>query len=46
MWRTALSERLTKGQLSKDEHTEYGKMIAEVKALERRLQTEGRSAAQ
>ena len=42
----ALSERLTKGQLSKDEHTEYGKMIAEVKALEQRLQTEGRSATQ
>ncbi len=42
----ALTERLTRGQLSKDEHTEYGKMIAEVKALEQRLQTEGRSAAQ
>jgi DNA primase len=39
----ALSARLTQGQLSKDEHHEYGRMIAEVKALEQRLQTEGRS---
>jgi hypothetical protein len=42
----ALTERLTRGQLSKDEHNQYGKMIAEVKALEQRLQTEGRSASQ
>ncbi len=40
----SLTERLSRGQLSKDEHLEYGKMIAEVKALEQRLQAEGRSA--
>jgi hypothetical protein len=40
-----LTERLSRGQLSKDEHLEYGKMIAEVKALEQRLQREGRGAA-
>jgi hypothetical protein len=41
----SLTERLSRGQLSKDEHLEYGKMIAEVKALEQRLQAEGRSTA-
>src|SRR3954468_8907726 len=41
----SLTERLGRGQLSKDEHLEYGKMIAEVKALEQRLQAEGRTTA-
>ena len=41
----SLTERLSRGQLSKDEHLEYGKMIAEVKALEQRLQAEGRTTA-
>jgi len=40
----SLGDRLRKGQLSKEEHQQYGKMISEVKALERRLQAEGRSA--
>ncbi len=39
----SLGDRLRKGQLSKEEHQQYGKMISEVKALERRLQAEGRS---
>jgi len=39
----SLGDRLGKGQLSKEEHQQYGKMISEVKALERRLQEEGRS---
>ena len=39
----ALTERLSRGQLSKDEHQQYGRMIAEVKALEQRLQAEGRN---
>jgi hypothetical protein len=39
----ALTERLSRGQLSKDEHLEYGRMIAEVKLLEQRLQAEGRN---
>jgi len=39
----SLGDRLQKGQLSKEEHQQYGKMISEVKALERRLQAEGRS---
>jgi DNA primase len=39
----SLGDRLQKGQLSKEEHQQYGKMISEVKALERRLQVEGRS---
>jgi len=39
----SLGDRLRKGQLSKEEHLQYGKMISEVKALEQRLQTEGRS---
>jgi DNA primase len=39
----SLGDRLRKGQLSREEHQQYGKMISEVKALERRLQAEGRS---
>ena len=39
----SLGDRLQKGQLSKEEHQQYGKKISEVKALERRLQEEGRS---
>jgi DNA primase len=39
----SLGERLSKGLLSKEEHAEYGRMISEVKALEVRLQTDGRS---
>jgi DNA primase len=38
----SLGDRLRKGQLSKEEHVQYGKMISEVKALEKRLQAEGR----
>jgi DNA primase len=41
----ALTERLSRGLLSKDEHRLYGRMIAEVKALEQRLQAEGRDLA-
>ena len=39
----ALGEKLRRGMLSKEEHLEYGRMITEVKALERQLQTEGRA---
>ena len=39
----ALGEKLRQGKLSKEEHLQYGLMITEVKALERRLQTEGRT---
>jgi DNA primase len=41
----ALGEKLRQGMLSKEEHQQYGRMITEVKALERRLQTEGRAGA-
>jgi DNA primase len=41
----ALGEKLRQGMLSKEEHLQYGKMIAEVKSLELRLQTEGRTGA-
>ena len=37
-----LGEKLRAGQLSKEEHHEYGRMITEVKALEVRLQSDGR----
>jgi DNA primase len=40
----SLTDRLSKGQLTRDEHQQYGRMIAEVKALEQRLQVEGRGA--
>jgi DNA primase len=40
----SLGDRLRKGLLSKEEHQEYGRMISEVKALERRLQADGREA--
>jgi DNA primase len=39
----ALGEKLRQGKLSKEEHLQYGRMIFEVKALEQRLQSEGRS---
>jgi DNA primase len=39
-----LGDRLQKGQLSREEHQHYGRMLSEVKALERRLQAEGRNA--
>jgi DNA primase len=39
----ALGEKLRQGKLSKEEHLQYGRMITEVKALERKLQTEGRA---
>ncbi|HUQ26741.1 MAG TPA: DNA primase [Burkholderiales bacterium] len=39
-----LGDRLRKGQLSREEHQHYGRMLSEVKALERRLQVEGRNA--
>jgi DNA primase len=38
----ALGEKLRQGQLSKEEHQSYGKMITEVKALEQRLQADAR----
>jgi DNA primase len=41
----ALGEKLRQGKLSKEEHLQYGQMITEVKALERKLQTEGRVGA-
>src|SRR5258708_39767609 len=41
----ALGEKLRQGKLSKEEHLQYGQMITEVKALERRVQTEGRTGA-
>jgi DNA primase len=41
----ALGEKLRQGILSKEEHLQYGRMISEVKALEQRLQTEGRGTA-
>ena len=40
----ALGEKLRQGKLSKEEHLQYGRMISEVKALELRLQSEGRAA--
>jgi DNA primase len=41
----ALGEKLRQGILSKEENLQYGRMILEVKALEQRLQSEGRGAA-
>ena len=41
----ALGEKLSQGKLSKEEHQQYGRMISEVDALRRRLQTEGRTAS-
>jgi DNA primase len=38
----SLEERLRKGQLNKDEHRDYARMISEVKALELRLQADAR----
>jgi DNA primase len=40
----ALGEKLSRGQLSKEEHLRYGRMISEVSALKRRLQEKGRPA--
>ncbi|MBV8030405.1 MAG: DNA primase [Betaproteobacteria bacterium] len=40
-----LGEKLRQGKLSKEEHVRYGRMITEVKALEQRLQVEGRTAS-
>jgi DNA primase len=42
----ALEERLRQGQLSKEEHRDYARMITEVKALEASLQAEARSVTQ
>jgi DNA primase len=41
----SLGEKLRQGKLSKEEHLQYGRMISEVKALEQRLQSEGRTAS-
>jgi hypothetical protein len=38
----SLGERLQKGQLSKEEHVQYAKMVSEMQALKHRLQAEGR----
>jgi DNA primase len=40
----SLGERLSQGQLSKDEHQRYAKLISEVPTLERRLQADAREA--
>ncbi len=40
-----LEDKLRQGKLSKEEHRQYATMIPEVKALEQRLQTEGRTGA-
>jgi DNA primase len=37
-----LGEKLSRGNLSKEEHARYGRMISELDALKRRLQAEGR----
>jgi len=37
----SLGDRLRKGQLSKEEHLQYAKMISDVQALKQRLQAEG-----
>ena len=39
----SLGDRLQKGQLSKEEHLQYAKMVSEMQALKRRLQDEGRA---
>ena len=41
----SLEERLRKGELTRDEHYQYAKMISEVKVLEQRIQTDARGAA-
>jgi DNA primase len=41
----ALGQKLSQGKLSKEEHQQYGRMITEVKALQQRLQSEGRTAS-
>ena len=38
----SLGDRLQKGQLSKEEHQQYARMISEMQALKRRLQDDGR----
>ena len=38
----SLEERLRKGELNKDEHRDYARMISEVKALELQLQADAR----
>jgi hypothetical protein len=40
----SLGDRLQKGQLSKEEHLQYARMISEMQALKRRLQDESRSS--
>ena len=42
----SLEERLSKGQLSKQEHRNYANMISEVKALELKLQAAARAVTQ
>jgi DNA primase len=42
----SLEERLSRGQLSKEEHRNYADMISEVKALELKLQAEARAVTQ
>ena len=42
----SLEERLRQGQLSRDEHHGYARMISEVKALELKLQAEARAVSQ
>lgn len=42
----SLEERLRQGQLSRDEHHSYARMISEVKALEQKLQAEARAVSQ
>jgi len=40
----SLGDRLQKGQLSKEEHQQYARMVSEMQTLKRRLQDEGRGA--
>jgi hypothetical protein len=40
----ALGAKLSQGQLSKEEHQRYGRMISEKNALKERLQADGRGA--
>jgi len=40
----SLGDRLQKGQLSKEEHQQYARMVSEMQALKRRLQEDSRTA--
>ena len=42
----SLEERLSRGQLTKEEHRDYANMISEVKTLELKLQARARALTQ